>query len=126
MHKSAGYWKLKKLPSIFFLFFPIQSVIFLGVLLLIADAYVSGPDLEPQKMKLGQKFRHLMRCKNILTKFVYHAKFLRNSYMFTFLAKIQNGGQRSKKGHQSSFLKFPITKIFFSSLQFIKVKIEGV
>ena len=33
---------------------------------------------------------------------------------------------RSKKGHQSSFLKFPITKIFFSSLQFVKVKIEGV
>ena len=33
---------------------------------------------------------------------------------------------RSKKGHQPSFLKFPITKIFFSFLQFIKVKIEGV
>ena len=46
--------------------------------------------------------------------------------MFTFLGKIQNGRQRSEKGHQSSFLKFPITKIFFSSLQFIKVKTEGV
>ena len=28
--------------------------------------------------------------------------------------------------NQSSFLMFPITKIFFSSLQFKKVKIEGV
>ena len=51
-----------------------------------------------------------MRCKNILTKFVYHAKFLRNSYMFTFLAKIQNGRQKSEKGCQSIFLLLPITK----------------
>ena len=113
VHKSAGYQKLKKLPSNFFLFFRFQSVIFLGVLLLIADAYVSGPDLAPQKMKLGQKFRHLMRCKNILTKFVYHAKFLRNSCLFTFLAKIQNGRQKSEKGCQSIFLLLPITKKWF-------------
>ena len=65
-------------------------------------------------------------AKNILKKFFYLASFLRYSCLFTFLGKIQNGRQRSEKGHHSSFLKFSITKIFFSSLQFIKVKIEGV
>ena len=28
--------------------------------ILTADAWVSGPDLAPQKMKLSQKFRHLI------------------------------------------------------------------
>ena len=27
-----------------------------------------GPDLPPQKFLLSQKFRHLMRCKNILKR----------------------------------------------------------
>ena len=62
-------------------------------------------------------------CKK---KFVYHAQFLRYRCLFTFLGKIQNGRQRSEKGHQSSFLKFYITKKIFSPPQFIKVKIEGV
>ena len=51
---------------------------------------------DTSKILLSQKFRHLMGWRNM------------------------------QKGHQSSFLKFPITKNFFSSLQFIKVKIEGV
>ena len=29
---------------------------------------MSEPDLAPQKMKLSQKFRHLMRCKKYLEK----------------------------------------------------------
>ena len=36
---------------------------------LTAVAWVSEPDLAPQKMKLSQKFRHLMRCKKYLKKF---------------------------------------------------------
>ena len=65
-------------------------------------------------------------AKNILKKFSYFALFLRYSCLFTFLAEFENGRQRSKKGHQSSFLKFPITKKIFSPPQFLIVKIEGV
>ena len=36
--------------------------------ILTADAWVNEPDLAPQKMKLSQKFRHLMRCKKYLSK----------------------------------------------------------
>ena len=36
--------------------------------ILTADAWVSGLDLAPQKMKLSHKFRHLMRCKKYLEK----------------------------------------------------------
>ena len=36
--------------------------------ILTADAWVNEPDLAPQKMKLSQKFRHLMRCKKYLDK----------------------------------------------------------
>ena len=32
-----------------------------------------GPHLAPQNFLLSQKFRHLMRCKNILKKFFYLA-----------------------------------------------------
>ena len=64
--------------------------------------------------------------KKYLEKFFYLAQFLRYSCLFTFFGKIQNGHQRSKKSHQSSFFKFPITKNYFNSLQFIKVKIEGL
>ena len=32
------------------------------------DAWVSGPDLAPQKILLSQKFRHLMRCKKYFEK----------------------------------------------------------
>ena len=36
---------------------------------LTADAWVSGPDLAPQKFLLSQQFRHLMRCKKYLEEF---------------------------------------------------------
>ena len=35
---------------------------------LTADAWVSGPDLAPQKILLCQQFRHLMKCKKYLEK----------------------------------------------------------
>ena len=37
---------------------------------LTADAWVSGPDLAPQKCLLSQKFRHFMRRKKYLEKFL--------------------------------------------------------
>ena len=43
-------------------------------IVLTDDAWVSGPDLAPQKFFLSQKFRNLMRCKKYLEKiqlFVY-------------------------------------------------------
>ena len=36
---------------------------------LTARAWVSGPDLAPQKFLLSQQFRYLMRCKKYLKKF---------------------------------------------------------
>ena len=36
---------------------------YIHIIHLTAVAWESGPDLAPQKMKLCQKFRHLMRCK---------------------------------------------------------------
>ena len=39
---------------------------YIHIIHLTAVAWVSGPDLAPQKMKLCQKFRHLMRCKKYL------------------------------------------------------------
>ena len=65
-----------------------------------------GADLAPQKFSLSQKFRHLMKCKKYLENYFYLAYFLRYSFLFTFLGVIQNGRQRSEKGHRSSFLIF--------------------
>ena len=55
----VGYWILNVFKSWWYLDF------------LTAHAWVSGPDLAPQKILLSQQFRHLIRCKNILKKFFF-------------------------------------------------------
>ena len=87
---------------------------------------MSGPDLAPQKFILSQQFRYLMRCKKYLEK-IFLSCLVSEIQLFVYIFR-QNLKwlPEVQKGHQSSFLKFPITKIFFSFLQFIKVKIEGV
>ena len=51
-------------PNLFYDIFSTKIILECSMLtLLTADAWVSGPDLEPQKMILSQKFRLLMRCK---------------------------------------------------------------
>ena len=42
---------------------------YIHIIHLTAVAWVSGPNLAPQKMKLCQKFRHLMRCKKYFENF---------------------------------------------------------
>ena len=82
--------------------------------------------MAPQKFLLSQKFRHLMRCKKYLEKFFLSCLVSEiQLFVYIFGRNSKWPPERSEKGHQSSFLKFPITKIFFSSLQLIKVKIEG-
>ena len=65
--------------------------------LLTEVAGEGGPNLAPQKFLLSQKFRHLMRCKKYL-----------------------------EKGLPVKYFEVSYYQNFFSSLQFIKVKIEGV
>lgn len=62
--------------------------------ILTADAWVSGPDLAPQKFFiLSQQFRHLMRCKKYLENFF--SSWLVS--LFGPLAAILNFAQKCKQ-----------------------------
>ena len=69
---------------------------------LTADSWVSGPDLAPQKMKLFQKFRHLM------------LSFWDTAICLHFWAKFKMAARGPKRVTGQVFLLFPITKSFFS------------
>ena len=79
---------------------------------LTADAWVSGPDLVPQKFLLSQRFRHLMRCKKYLEKF-FLSCLVSEIKLFVYIF-----GWNSKwppevqKGSTVKFMMFPFTKFF--------------
>ena len=87
---------------------------------LTGHAWESGPDLAPQKMKLFQKFRHLLRCKKYLKKI-----FLPCLVCLHFWTKFKMAARGPKRVAGQVFWYFLLPKIFLP-LQFIKVKIEGV
>ena len=65
--------KVKKImkPNKVFVRFAYIIDTLLGIIeicMLTDDAWVSGPNLAPQKILLSQKFRYLMRCKKYLEK----------------------------------------------------------
>ena len=84
-------------------------------------------DLAPQKFLLSQKFRHLMQemqkisLKNFLSCLVSEIQL----FVYIF-GQNSNWPPEVRKGSPAKFFEVSYYQIFFTSLQFIKVKIEGV
>ena len=84
-----------------------------------------GTDSPPQNFLLSQQFRHLMRCTKHVNKICLSC-LVPKIQLFVYIF-----GQNSKwppevpKGSLVKFFEVSYYQNFFSSLQFIEVKIEG-
>ena len=70
---ECAYMRISKIFLLFFTLFLYTTCS------LTDDAWVSGPDLAPQKFLLSQQFRYLMRCK----------KYLEQNFLSCLVSEIQ-------------------------------------
>ena len=85
---------------------------YIHIIHLTAVAWVSGPNLAPQKMKLCQKFRHLMRCKKYFEFFFILLSFWDTAVCLHFWAKFKMAARDPKRVTSQVFWSFLLPKKF--------------
>ena len=86
---------------------------------------MSGPVRAPQKFLLSQQFRYLMRCKKYLKK-IFLSCLVSEIQLFVYIfGWISKWPPEVRKGSLVKFFEVSYYQNFFSSLPFIKVKIDG-